>query len=148
MDARPDPPHDTPVVFRLRLFCSAGVRLLRHPRTQRFVTAERLSFRQPAQIERRIGRLFRRERVRRADDALGGCAVVRAIDRFDHRELAIAEAEGRERARRGIAAHDPMVDPMREAGDHQLRVALIAPEPGQFIVGLRLADEGGPKTRR
>ena len=64
------------------------------------------------------------------------------------RELAVAEAEGRERAHRRIAAHDPLVDAMREGRDHQLQVALIAPEPGQFIVGLRLADEGGPKTRR
>ena len=65
-----------------------------------------------------------------------------------HREFAIAEAKRRERARRRIAAHDPLVDAMREARDHQLQIALIAPEPGQFIVGLGLADEGGPKMRR
>jgi hypothetical protein len=56
--------------------------------------------------------------------------VAGAVDRFDHREFAIAETE----------------DAMCEARDHQLQVALIAPEPGQFIVGLRLADEGGPKN--
>jgi hypothetical protein len=74
--------------------------------------------------------------------------VAGAVDRFDHREFAVAEAEGRERSCRRIAAHDPLVDAMREARDHQLQVALIAPEPGQFTVGLGLADEGGPKTRR
>jgi hypothetical protein len=108
----------------------------------------RLPFRQPTQIERRVNRFFRRQRLGRADDALCRRVVAGAIDRFDHREFAIAEAKRRERSRRRIAAHDPLVDPMREAGDHQLQVALIAPEPGQFIVGLRLADEGGPKTRR
>jgi hypothetical protein len=71
-----------------------------------------------------------------------------AVDRFHHRELALTKAEGRERPRRRIAAHDPLVDAVREAGDHQLQVALIAPEPGQLIVGLRLAEKGGLKTRR
>jgi hypothetical protein len=74
--------------------------------------------------------------------------VAGAIDRFDHREFAVAKAEGRERPRRRIAARDPLVDAMREARDHQLQVVLVAPEPGQFIVGLRLAGEGGPKIRR
>ena len=74
--------------------------------------------------------------------------VAGAVDGFDHGELAGAETEGRERARRRIAAHDPLVDAMRKARDHQLQVALIAPEPGQFIVGFWLADEGGPKLRR
>ena len=81
-------------------------------------------------------------------DALGGGVVAGAVDRFDHRKLAVAKAEGRERPRRRIAAHDPLVDAMRKARDHQLQVALIAPEPGQFIVGFWLADEGGPKLRR
>jgi hypothetical protein len=91
---------------------------------------------------------LRRQRLRRADDALGGGVVAGAIDRFHHRKFAFAKAEGRERPRRRIAAHDPLVDAMREVGDHQLQVALITPEPGRFIAGLRLADEGGPKTRR
>jgi hypothetical protein len=43
-----------------------------------------------------------------------------AVDRFDHRELALTKADGRERARRRIAAHDPLVDAMREACDRQL----------------------------
>jgi hypothetical protein len=79
---------------------------------------------------------------------LAGGVVAGAIDRFDHPELAGAETEGRERPRRRIAAHHPLVDAMRKARDHQLQVALVAPEPGQFIVGLRLADDGGPKMRR
>jgi hypothetical protein len=54
----------------------------------------RLPLRQPPQIERRIGRFFRGQRLRRADDALGGGVVARAVDRFHHRELAVAEAEG------------------------------------------------------
>jgi hypothetical protein len=107
-----------------------------------------LPLRQAPQIERRSGRFFWRHRLRRADDALGGSVVAGAIDRFHRREFAVAKAEGRERVRRRIAAHDPLVDAVREAGDHQLQVALIAPKPSQFIVGLRLADEGGPKTRR
>jgi hypothetical protein len=68
--------------------------------------------------------LFRRQRLGRADDALGGGVVAGAVDRFDHNQLAVAEAEGREGAGRGIAAHHPFIDFMRNARDHQLQVAL------------------------
>ena len=75
------------------------------------LSGSRSSFRQPPQIERRVGRFFRRHRLRRADDALGGGVVAGFVDRLDHGELAVAKAEGREGARRRIAAHDPCVTP-------------------------------------
>jgi hypothetical protein len=43
--------------------------------------AERLPLRQPPQIERGIGGFFRRYRLGRADDPLGGRRVAGAVDR-------------------------------------------------------------------
>ena len=57
--------------------------------------------------------------------------------------LPLAEAEGREGAARRIAARDPLVDVVRQPGDHQLEVALVAPEPGERVVGRGLAGEAG-----
>jgi hypothetical protein len=44
--------------------------------------------RQSTQIKRKVRRLFRRQRLGRADDALGGGVVAGAVDGFDDRELA------------------------------------------------------------
>ena len=63
-----------------------------HRLAQRFAAS--LPLRQSPQIECRVGRFFRRQRLRRADDALGGGVVAGAVDRFDHCKFAVAEAEG------------------------------------------------------
>ena len=42
---------------------------------------------------------------------------------------------------RGIAARHPLIDAVREPGDLQLEIALIAPEPGKRVIGLRLAGQ-------
>jgi hypothetical protein len=42
--------------------------------------ARSLPLRQSPQVERRIGRFFRRQRFRRADDALGGGVVAGLVD--------------------------------------------------------------------
>jgi hypothetical protein len=92
-------------------------------------------FASPPQIEGRIGR---------ADDALDGGVV----DGFDHGELAVTEAEGREGTRRGIAVHDPLVDAMREAGDYRIPLlaqSLFATETTSFP---RTGTPGTPRAPR
>ena len=104
--------------------------------------------RQLPQIEPRVRRLLRRKRRSRADDAPRGHVVGAAVDGLDHRELAVAETEGRESARRGIAAHHPAVDAVREAGDLQFEIALIAPEPRQRVCRPPVCRRGGARRAR
>src|SRR5271168_2184153 len=84
--------------------------------------------RQLPQVEPQVRRLLRRDRCSRGDDSPRRHVVGAAVDGLDHRELAAAETEGGESARRGVAAHYPAVDAVRESGDLQFEIALIAPE--------------------
>ena len=55
--------------------------------------------------------------------------VADTIDGLDNGKPALSEPKDREGARFRFAAQDPLVDAMRKAGDLQLEVALVAPEP-------------------
>ena len=67
--------------------------------------------------------------------------VAGTVDRLHRRQFAAAKAEHRKGPRPRIAAHDPFVAAMGEPDDLQLEVALVAPEPWQRRIGLRLADD-------
>ena len=57
------------------------------------------------------------------------------------RKLAVLEAEHGEGAARRVAARHPWVDAVRQAGDLQFQIALIAPEPRQRVIGRALAED-------
>ena len=97
------------------------------------------------QIEVEARRLRWRQRQLGADDPPRGHMVPRPVDRLNRGERAAAKAEHREGSRQRIAADDPLIDAVREACDLQLQIALVAPEPWQRRIGLRLCRPGGAR---
>ena len=67
--------------------------------------------------------------------------VRRAVDRLDADQLPGFIAECRERPLRAIAAHHHAIISGGEARNLQLVVALVAPEPGQAVIGLGVAGQ-------
>ena len=85
-----------------------------------------------ARRSRRHGRAFR-------DQLAADQIFRRGIDRLHRRHRAVAQMEDGEFALRRIAAQHEIVARPRQAGDLQLEIILVRPEPRHFAVGLRLA---------
>src|SRR5579883_2072603 len=93
------------------------------------------------QIEARVGRLLRRDRAAHAEQAAAEHVVAGAVDGFDAEQRLALVAEDRECPLGGITAQHDAIIAGGKAGDLQLVVALVAPEPGLAIVGLVVARE-------
>src|SRR6266851_8922781 len=67
--------------------------------------------------------------------------VGRPVDRFDAEQRAALVAEHRKLAALDPAAYNDLVMPGGQPGDLQPQLALLAPEPRQRAIGVRLAGE-------
>src|SRR5260221_14766895 len=67
--------------------------------------------------------------------------IGRLVDRLDAEQFAVAVAEYRELAGFDIAADDGLVVAVGQAGNLQSERSLLAPEPRQRGVGMRLAEK-------
>src|SRR5580704_9869201 len=94
-----------------------------------------------AQVEVVIGGLFRGHLAAGGQQPAGMGVVGRAVDRFDAEQLAIAVAEYREFALVDRTAQRGVVMARRQPGDLQAQRPLLAPEPWQGGIGVRLAED-------
>src|SRR5690242_9828576 len=94
-----------------------------------------------ARVEALAGRLLRRDLPAGAEQPAGMRVVGRPVHRFDAGEVTAAIAEHRKRAAFDRAARHRAVEPIGQSGDLQPLFALLAPEPRQRGVGVRLADD-------
>src|SRR5581483_10698053 len=97
--------------------------------------------RRGAQVEALVGGLLRGDAAAGGEQPAGEGVLRRAVDRLDAEQPAAGIAEGGELAAFGVAAQDDAVVPGGEPGDLQAQVALLAPEPRQRLVGVRLAEQ-------
>src|SRR5580704_113380 len=94
-----------------------------------------------AQVEAVIGGLFRGHLAAGGQQPAGMRVVGRAVDRFDAEQLAVAVAEYREFALVDRTAQRGVVMARRQPGDLQAQRPLLAPEPWQGGIGVRLAED-------
>src|SRR3954451_11072967 len=94
-----------------------------------------------AQVEAVIRRLIGGHLAAGGQNATGMRVVGRTVNRLDADQRAVAVAEHRKRTALGIAAQYGPVVAGRQSGDLQAQLALLAPEPRQRLVGVRLADD-------
>src|SRR5260370_2386073 len=133
-------PHSRTLLLQLQSACSGWAprdrcRRLRKCRHSFVLSQRRL------QIESEISRLFRRDRPVHAKNFAPENMVRGTIDRLDADELSGLVAKRRERSLRAIAAHYDAVVAGGQACDLELVVALVAPEPRQAVIRLRIAGE-------
>src|SRR4051794_31701418 len=94
-----------------------------------------------AQIEAVVGGLLRRHLAAGRQQAAGMRVIGRTVDRLDAEQLPVAIAVHRELATLDRAAQHGVVVPGGEPGDLESKLALLAPEPRQRGIGVRLPEE-------
>src|SRR5205823_3490290 len=94
-----------------------------------------------AQVEAGIGGLLGGQLAAGSEKAARVGMVGRAVDRLDAEQRPALVAEDGEFAAPDIAARHGLIMPVGEAGDLQPELALLAPEPRQCAIGMRLADD-------
>src|SRR3954452_578168 len=97
--------------------------------------------RRGAQVGARVGSRVGRDLAAARQAAPCVCVVGRAVDRLDADQRAVAVAEHRERSAFRVAAQHGAVVAGGQSGDLQTQLALLAPEPRQRLVWMRLADK-------
>src|ERR1700730_1816416 len=75
------------------------------------------------------------------DQPSGNHVISRPVDSFDAQQSSLPETKGRAAGARYITPDDDIIATRRQAGDLQLEIPLITPEPRNARIASRLANE-------